>query len=284
MTIEEPYALDPIGRTKNSPALNKAIIKAKAAFDAAASACKRNQSEIAGHYEDRTINYKTGTGAWQTRSKVLLANPDTNASLVLLAATNVLGPLITTFDPDTIWHTLADEHDIDLSHENRNKLLSAMLLIDMPVFLMDANVFATTVAAFAGEIPDTEILRPVTPAYLAWACIEADFVLENTGAFGTTLDREPRVYTAGCLHEYGMLVCPDVLTFAAEELKYLNRNGTGLSTEEVVAAWSETNKNDLTTTTFSETPLDIQLGKLASVENHLLDCLTSYTTACNSLI
>jgi hypothetical protein len=282
ITDESLYVLDPLARSADDKELNLAIKRAQAAFEGAAGVCKKQQSELAGYYEDGT-SYKAGLTAWQAHSAKLLNDSSTSASLLVLAATNLLGPSCITFDPDSLWSLLNDHHNIDLSHENRNKLLSAMLLLDLPIFLWDVDAFANTISAFADEIPDTTTTRPVSPFDLAWGVTEAFFLLDHSGMSDASLDREPCVYTAACLHDEGMIVPPNLLGFATESLEVLNRGGLEISSEEVRDTWDELDKSKLGARTFSETVLDTQLAKLAIVREHMLAKLVTYTKQASEL-
>src|SRR5271166_5470366 len=98
----DPLAIDPIGLSSDDKILNVAVRKAKTAFEAASSVSKKNQSQIAGFYEEGHT-YKAGAASWMSVSEKFLADPTTPASLLLLSAANVLGPLMTSWDPDTLW-------------------------------------------------------------------------------------------------------------------------------------------------------------------------------------
>lgn len=282
LDTESPYVLDPLARSSDDKELNLAIKKAQAAFEGAAGVCKKQQSELADYYENGT-SYKAGLTSWQNHSADLLKDSTTSASILVLAATNLLGTQAITFDPDSLWSLLNDHHNIDLSHENRNKLLSAMLLLDLPIFLWDVDAFANTVSAFADEIPDTTTIRPVSPSDLAWGVTEAFFLLDHSGMPDASLDREPCVYTAACLHDDGMLVAPNLLGFATEALEVLNRDGSGITSEEVRDAWDDLDKSKLGALTFSETVLDVQLAKLATVRTNVLNHLITYTKQASDL-
>lgn len=255
----------------------------KKGFNRAVDLTNKRQAELASFYESGN-SYKAGTAVWFDSSRKLLTDPETPGSILLLAAKNLLGPAMLTWDPDTIWVELEDHRSLKIPLENRNKLLAAIVLVDMPMFLWDVDAFSTTVLAFNDVIPDPMITQDTSTPFLAWGVAESTLLLERFSTWGTSLDREPVVYTAACLHTNGLSLAPDVLSFSQDSLDTLNRNSAAPVAEEVRAAWEEIPKTELTTRTFSDAPLDTQLRKLTVTRTYLLERSEKYLAKIHQLL
>ena len=244
---------------------------------------REKQAAFLDYYagNDRT-HYKLGTSSWMAASRKLLEDSKTPAGVLLVAAKNVLGPAINTFEPDTIRMEL--EHEgVNVPAVNFDKLLASITLLDTPMFYMEVLTFSNTVLAFNDEPLDTEILHEASPAQIAWGVYEAEIMLHEHMMFEPIFDEEPRLYTAASLHRAGMILAPPLLKYAQEALDKLNKDSE-LKPETVRSAWEALPKGEsLTNRTFSEDPVDIQLAKLASVQVYVSERAEAYREAMRAL-
>jgi hypothetical protein len=202
----------------------------------------------------------------------LLADAATSASGCLRAAELLCGDGFRAWEPETLWLTL-DRQGIDMPAVNRDKLLAAITLGIVPAFWWEVNAFENTVLAFNGVVATPAALQEATPAQLAWGVYEAELIFAEDSDEKPEFDREPVIYAATALHRAGYVRAPDLLQFAQRELTQLNRDGSGLTAEEVGRAWQELKKKPLEERSLGESPLDVQLGRLASVELHVEEML-----------
>jgi len=211
-------------------------------------------------------------------ARELLQNDDTTATGCYRATQVLLGPMFRGWEPESIWLSL-ERMNVDVSVLNRDKIMAAVTLTMIPAFWFEINAFENTVMAFNNVISDPHILQEATPAQIAWGVYEAELLYGDAGEFEetTVFDREPTLYTATVLNRAGFLVAPDMLSFAQEPLDKLNCNGTKTTVDEVKKAWTRLKRTDFTKREFSEdSPVDLQLGRLAAVSLYIQDRLEQY--------
>jgi hypothetical protein len=203
----------------------------------------------------------------------LLTDAGASASGCLHALELLCGPGFRTWEPETLWLTL-DRQSIDPPVINRDKILAAITLSIVPAFWWEVHAFENTVLAFNHVVSLADALQEATPAQMAWGVFEAEMIYSEDAGEKPSFDREPVIYVATVLHRAGYVRAPDLLQFAQRELDRLNRNGHGLTAADVDTAWKDLKKKPLEEKTLSETALDVQLGRLASVELHVQAQLT----------
>jgi len=161
---------------------------------------------------------------------------------------------------------------------NRDKIMAASTLTMIPAFWFEVNAFENTVMAFNNVLSDGEVLQEATPAQINWAVYEAEMLYGQADDVpeAPAFDREPMRYTAVVLHRAGFIVTPQLLSFAQKELDALSRNGAGANKAEVQDAWKRLQRVDLRKRPFSDSALDVQLGRLAAVQVYMLDRLVQY--------
>ncbi|MGD9209348.1 MAG: hypothetical protein PVI90_01160 [Desulfobacteraceae bacterium] len=209
-------------------------------------------------------------------AKQLLQNESTTATCCFKAVELLCGPMFRTWEPETIWLTLA-HHSVDVPVINRDKILSAITLTIIPAFWFEINAFENTVLAFNNVLSDGRIVQEATPAQINWAVFEAEMLYNQESAIkeSTEFDYEPIQYTAAVLHRKGFVLAPELLSFAQEPLDKMN-NGVSVDKNELQTAWNTIKKKDLTKITFEETALDIQLTHLTAVQLYLQKQLHQY--------
>lgn len=199
----------------------------------------------------------------------VLLNDESSATVIFETAKRVLGASFVAWEPESIWLELKDE-GIDLSPINRDKLMATLTLIQTGSFYWDAAVFENTIMAFEHQYSSPEVLQEASPAQIAWGISEAEIILERNDKEKGVFDHEPTQYTAVSLHRAGLVVAPDLLEFAQEELDKLNRGNLDIK-EEVQKRWKALDKTRLDQLELSETPVDVQIGYLAAVYIHVAE-------------
>lgn len=178
------------------------------------------------------------------------------------AAKEILGEFY-AWEPESIWLTLTRQ-GVEVPDVNRAKLLAALTLYTVPSFYWDGIVFEKTALAFDGVIPNPEVLEEATSAQLAWAVKEAAWVKAYFNDPAVEFQHEPKAYAAVVMHREGLVLAPAALEFAQALLEQMNRGGVDKTDTE--KAWAAIDKKTLATHTFSETPADVQLARLAAIE------------------
>lgn len=208
------------------------------------------------------LKYKQGKYAKGTESaKNILKDEEASALAVFLATQQFLGSGFLAWEPESIWLELKDQ-GIDLPRENRDKLSAAMTIILRDSFRWDALVFEKIVEAFNSIPSAPDAVQEASPGMIAWAVFEMEPLAQHVGFFGK-YDYEPVRYTALSMHRNGLVVAPELLSFAQEDLDNLNK--TKDLKASVIEHWGKVDKTSLETLSLKEDPIDIQIGHLAAV-------------------
>lgn len=200
-------------------------------------------------------------------SKDLLRDPSAATVALMAAAKTQLGDFL-AWEPESIWLEL-DRQGVDLPAENRAKIMAGIALRLMPSFYWDGIVFEKTALAFDGLLPNPDILEEASPARLAWAVVEADWIIRAAKDASWEWGHEPRAYAGVVLARAGFVLAPEQLSFAQSALDR-ERPSTHLL-DEVKQRWAGVDKNGLEKLTLHETPVDVQIARLAAVELHVRD-------------
>lgn len=217
----------------------------------------------------------------QQAARAILADRDATATAVFRAACALLGGQVMNWEPESIWMELRDL-DIAVPGPNKEKILAVSSLIQTPAFYWDVNVFEDTALAFNSEPVIVEVLQEASPAQLCWAVYEAEVLLRSQGK-DPEFDYEPAKYAAVCMHRAGLVVAPDGLEFAQEELDKLTQGHKDLK-DEVNKRWAALNgKTKLEDIELQETPVDVQLGMLAATQLYVNERAARYRRELDSL-
>ena len=198
----------------------------------------------------------------------LLTTPTTSALALLVAAQSLLGEEFIVWEPETLWLEL-ERRGLEVPLPNRAKLQAALALLLLPSFYWDAVVFEKTALAFDHVVPNPDALEEATAAQLAWAAMEAARIVARHGDPAREFAHEPAAYMAIVLHREGLVVAPQTLAFSQTQLDRLNGSDAAGLRERVTVAWAALDKRALETWAFGETPVDVQLARLATVELHV---------------
>jgi len=199
-------------------------------------------------------------------AKELLRDAATPAIALTKAANALLGEHL-TWEPESLWLEL-ERQDVDLPVGNRAKLMAAIALRLVPSFYWDAIVFEKTAIAFDGIEPNPDALEETSPARMAWAVVEAAWILRDAKNATWEFQHEPRAYAGVVLCRAGFVLAPEQLSFAQAALDRERFHKTDLL-DEVKERWARVDKGGLEKLTLEETPLDVQIARLAAVELHV---------------
>lgn len=197
--------------------------------------------------------------------KALLEAVDTPAIVLQSVIQKLLGNYL-TWEPESIWLEL-EHRGIVLPEANCAKVMAAIALQLVPSFYWDATVYEKTAIALDGHAPHPGIIEEATPAQLAWAVVEAAWLLRLTNNASWEYGHEVRGYTGVILARAGFVCAPDELRFAEKQLARENKASELCAT--VQQRWHALDATQLEHLTLTESPVDIQLARLASVALHV---------------
>jgi hypothetical protein len=198
-------------------------------------------------------------------SKDLLRDPDASAVALMPAVHSLLGDFL-AWEPESIWLELQHQ-GVDLPEENRVKVMAGLALRMMPSFYWDAIVFEKTALAFDSHPCNPEILEEASPARLAWAVVEAEMIIRKASETTWEWGHEPRAYAGVILARAGFVLAPEQLSFAQVALDRQNHRPD--LRDEVQERWKRVSKDHLEQLSLQETPVDVQIARLAAVELHV---------------
>jgi hypothetical protein len=148
----------------------------------------------------------------------LLRNPEVELSVAWQAAMHALGTTIGVWEPDTIRIEL-ERHKVPATDSLMAKLLAAQTIVTGSVWTYDHDVFFSMALACDGIPAAANAIPHPTPEQLCWAVLEierltGERITEDHGFDPDTID--PAV--AAVLHDEGMVLAPDPLSFAQDVL------------------------------------------------------------------
>jgi len=202
-------------------------------------------------------------------AKQALLDEHSAAVVLARAARNALGPAYVEWEPESVWVEL-DRQGVDVPETNRAKLMVATSLALVPSFYWDGLVFEKAAIAMDDRVPNPDALEDASPAQLAWAVVDAGWVLKDLDERVPEWQHEPRGYAGVSLLRAGFVLAPHELSFAQEMLDR-TRHHTHLL-DEVSEKWALLQKlstGDLADLELEETPLDVQIARLVAVELHV---------------
>lgn len=198
-------------------------------------------------------------------AKDLLQDEHAAAVALLPAVRQLLGNFL-TWEPESIWMELQHQN-VDVPECNRAKLMAALTLHLVPSFYWDAITFEKTALAFDGVTPNADTLEEASPGRLAWAVVEAAWILQRSRDASWTFNSEPCAYAGVILARAGFVLAPTQLAFAQHTLNR-ERFHTHLL-DDVKTRWAKVDQTNLATLVLHETAVDVQIARLAAVEQHV---------------
>lgn len=199
-----------------------------------------------------------------SKAKAILKNEESTATAVFIATQRVLGNnTFLAWEPESIWLELEDNGIKDFPQENRDKLLALVTLIAGNAFHWDAALFENVVLSF-NDIPIIpDAIQEASPGEIAWGVFEAELLSKYAG-HASEYDYEPTRYTGASLHRGGLVLAPELLVFAQDELDKFNSEQKEL--QQVVSdLWGASDKENLEDLDLSESPENVQVGRLAAI-------------------
>lgn len=200
-------------------------------------------------------------------AKRLLKDNDSCAFSCMRAADVLLTDSWFTWEPETIWLTLHDMH-IEVPVGNRDQMLAGRSVVTTGRFMYDAVVFDKMAISFNNEYANYDGLEDAPVQYIAWANEEAYRIHQHYTGSNFEYDREPIAFTAVQLQQQGFVCAPEQLHWAQAALDKYYPDSVRELKKRVSTAWSEISKEDLKDHPYPETPLGVQLAKLAAVQLH----------------
>lgn len=209
----------------------------------------------------------TKTATQITYASQVLKDADQHTAVGLFMAVRTLyGIEVLDWEPETLWLTL-DKDGYTLEEESRNKIQAAITLILNPSFYWDSIVYQQTVQAFNAQPFDPEALQEPAVAHMCWAVYEANAIRGLDPADADMIpefDEDVQMFTAVVLKRAGYLYPPSSLQYCDLALKTIYAVDPTRIDKEIAKAWKAIDKKRLEDTTFAETPVGIQLSKLAT--------------------
>ena len=211
------------------------------------------------------------TASVRDAAKKVVQDPSASASLLLVATKHLLEPGFFAWDPDTVVEEL---ERLGLPGGQEERVRTVLALVASHQYLVDYRVFGATVEVLTdGQSIPGRIPQPSVEA-LAWASFEMQLLgalldaPEQEGEIPAFGDDVPP-YVAAVLADQGYVTTPDFLGFAASELTYLlnpEARDLALKTKD---AWDRTPKESIESRSFDDTPLGVQLQRLAEIRLYL---------------
>jgi len=209
-----------------------------------------------------------------SEARRIILSESSTAIGVLAAVKELLGECW-HWEPETLWLELVAA-GADPPVSNRAKIQAGVALMFVPAFYWDGIVFEKTALAFDGHPANPDRLEEAEPSQLAWAIEEAAQIVAWHGDAPWSFVHEPTAYAAVIMHREGLVLAPSQLAFAQDNLDGLNckdlTEGETCPTtpikKDAEKAWTALDKESMDAHAFPETPVGVQLARLAVIELH----------------
>jgi hypothetical protein len=200
-------------------------------------------------------------------AKVILKDNDSCAYACMRAADILLSDAWFVWEPETIWLDL-HERGVDVPVGNRDQMMAGRNIVTTGRVTYDALVFDKTCIAMNNEFANFEALDDSPVEYIAWGSEEIYRIYLHYTGNNFEYDREPVAFTGVQLYRQGFVVAPDNLMWAQPDLETHYVEFPTELKKRVMLAWSSISKEDLRDHPYPETPLGVQLAKLAAAQIH----------------
>ena len=143
--------------------------------------------------------------------KAALLNRESFATTLLVAASDLFGPDLVSWDPTTVRMELESELGRDVPEANYNRLMAAIQLVTTDAFYQSLPDFITLCNILDHGMVDLDTFDPADAGEIAWGITEALLIwppdAQEENPFSDTLVQ----YIALALQDEGILNPPDVL-------------------------------------------------------------------------
>jgi len=144
--------------------------------------------------------------------KLVFEDPENYATTLLIAATDLYGPDLLTWAPDTIRLELKEDVGATIPDENLDKLMAAIAILTSDAFYKDVSKFIQLCNVLSGDTLEIEVFDPADSAEMAWGMTEA--MILSPPEEPEPFTDEIRFYMGHAIAEDGILSPPDVLGVA----------------------------------------------------------------------
>jgi hypothetical protein len=193
-----------------------------------------------------------------------LADDDTVASVVCLAASRVLGDGWLLWEPESIWKEL-HHLGVDVPYGNRQQLMAGRSISTTGRVFYDALVFDRTATAFVNDVCDYEGFDDAVVAHYAWCVDEVAAISDQLGEHALHYDREPVSLVARRLRQDGFVLAPEQLSFVQPELDRVWGTEALELKQAVAKVWADAKGHQVRDIPYPETARGVQMARLASV-------------------
>lgn len=143
--------------------------------------------------------------------KQVLLDPQTPATVLLVAAVDALSPEALTWDPETIRLELEEALASKISNATLNKLMGALELVTTDGFYRDLPTFIRLCNVLYNGTLNLEVFDPADAGEIAWGITEALLIWPPDPTDEEPFDHKIVEYIGQALRDEGIMQPPDVL-------------------------------------------------------------------------
>ena len=217
-------------------------------------------------------------------AKKFLSSDEVSVQFQYPAFKRLLGRMALSYEPETIWLELARE-GINPSECLRDRIMAILALQSNEKFFWDYGVFHNVVMAFNCESVNPGRLQVLTPGQLVVGVTESRMLFHTM--HGETeipeFDHEPQAYTAACFERAGMIYAPKPRDFCQDILDTLNNCDNCELKQKVQEEWERIPESEILSHAYPETPVGVQLAKLAAMHVYVKEKADKYMSDLASL-
>jgi len=149
--------------------------------------------------------------ALTAKLKQVLLNTDTPATVLLVLASDLLGPELLTWDPETIRMELEEAAGCKVSTASLNKLMAAIEIVTTDSFYRDLPSFIRLCNALYNGTLGLDTWDPADASEVAWGITEALLLWPPAPQEEEPFDHKIVEYIGHALKDEGIMQPPDVL-------------------------------------------------------------------------
>lgn len=149
--------------------------------------------------------------ALHQKTKAILLNHETPATVLLVIAADLLGPEFLQWDPEAIRMELDEALGTKLPEYSLNRLMAAIELVTSDVFYRDLPTFNRLCVALFHGILIVETFEPADAIDIAWGITEAMLIWPPDPKDESPFSEDIIAYIAAEMKNEGIMMPPDVL-------------------------------------------------------------------------